>query len=91
MRKIRTTVIGCGKVGATHALAYLNIENAELATVCDISQEHASALAEKYNGTYADVEKMIRENDVEAVSVCTPHPLHAEFICRAAAMGICHQ
>lgn len=33
MDKIRAAVIGCGKVGATHALAYKTLPNSELCAV----------------------------------------------------------
>lgn len=88
MDKIRTAVIGCGKVGATHALAYKTLPNSELCAVCDVSQKNANQFAKDYNvRAYSDIKKMIRENGVQVVSVCTPHPLHAEPTCEAAEAG----
>ncbi len=88
MEKIRTAVIGCGKVGVTHALAYQTLPESEISAVCDISMEKAEKLAGDFRvPAYTDVEKMIRENGIQAVSVCTPHPLHADMICNAAAAG----
>ena len=37
MAKLRTAIIGWGKVGATHALAYSKIPDSEFTAVCDIS------------------------------------------------------
>ncbi|MHC1771647.1 MAG: Gfo/Idh/MocA family protein [Flexilinea sp.] len=88
MEKIRAAIIGCGKVGATHALAYQTLPDSEISAVCDVSKENAEKLAKTYNiPAYTDVEKMIRENGIQTVSVCTPHPLHAEMTCMAAAAG----
>ncbi|HOG61495.1 MAG TPA: Gfo/Idh/MocA family oxidoreductase, partial [Flexilinea sp.] len=71
MDKIRTAVIGCGKVGATHALAYKTLPNSELCAVCDVSQKNANQFAKDYNvRAYSDIKKMIRENGVQVVSVC---------------------
>ncbi|MHC1771241.1 MAG: Gfo/Idh/MocA family protein [Flexilinea sp.] len=88
MTKIRTAIIGCGKVGATHALAYQNLDNSQFSAVCGVSPENINKFSKSYNVPgYTDVEKMIRENDIQAVSICTPHPLHAELICCAAGAG----
>lgn len=88
MEKIRTALIGCGKVGATHALAYQTLENAELCAVCDVFPDHAASFAEKYQvPAYSDVSKMIREQGIQAVSICTPHPLHRSLVEEAAAAG----
>ena len=38
MEKIRTAVIGCGKVADAHAHSYQNIENAQLTAVCDVDE-----------------------------------------------------
>ncbi len=48
MEKIRTAVIGCGKVADAHAHSYQNIENAQLTAVCDVDEKRARAFAEKY-------------------------------------------
>ena len=88
MAKLRTAIIGCGKVGATHALAYCKIPDSEFTAVCDVSQQNAEKFAKDYNvPAYNDVGKMIRENGIQAVSICTPHPLHAELTVEAAEAG----
>ncbi len=89
MEKIRTAIIGCGKVAATHAKAYTALPDSQLVAVCDVKSEYAKKLGADYSvPVYSDVEKMIRDADVQAVSVCTPHPQHAEMICRAASAGV---
>lgn len=88
MEKIRTAVIGCGKVGGTHALIYQTLPNTELSALCDRDPGKAKALAEIYQvPVYTDAGKMIRENGIQAVSICTPHPLHADSTCEAAEAG----
>ena len=88
MEKIRTAIIGCGKVGATHALAYKTLKTSQFSAVCGHNLEKTIAFSKAYDvPAYTDVRKMIEENDIEAVSICTPHPLHAELICQAASAG----
>jgi predicted dehydrogenase len=87
-KEIRTAIIGCGKVGDTHAQAYHQLKNASLAAVCDRNEKAASALAEKYGArAYTDAEAMFAENRLDAVSICTPHPTHRALIEIAASRG----
>ena len=88
MDKIRTGIIGCGKVGDFHARAYEGIENSDFMAVCDSNIGRAKAFAEIYGvAAYDDIEKMIRECGLDVVSVCTPHPLHADPAVTAADCG----
>lgn len=90
MRKIKTAVIGCGKVADAHAHAYRSIENSEFTAVCDIDKARAEAFAGKYGVTaYTDISEMIRREGIRAASVCTPHPFHAQACVEAADNG-CH-
>ena len=47
--KLKTGIIGCGKVGDFHAKAYAQLENSEFTAVCDANLERAKAFAERYN------------------------------------------
>jgi len=88
MEKIRTAIIGCGKVGATHALAYKTLENSQFTAVCGSKLEKTIAFSKAYGvPAYTDIGKMIAENDIQAVSICAPHPLHAELVRQAASAG----
>ncbi len=88
-RKIRTGVIGCGKVGHFHAKAYQTLENSEFVAVCNPRYEKAAAFAEEYGvKAFASIDKMIEETGVEAVSICTPHPAHAAVAIECARKGL---
>ena len=45
MDKIRTGIIGCGKVGDFHALAYSKLPESEFVAVCDSDIKRAEAFA----------------------------------------------
>jgi UDP-N-acetyl-2-amino-2-deoxyglucuronate dehydrogenase len=86
--RIRTAVIGCGKVGHFHAKAYQKCENSEFVAACSKSPESAAAFAEQYRvKAFTSVKQMIQEMKVEAVSICTPHPAHAAPAIEAAGLG----
>ena len=78
MKQIRTAVIGCGKVGHTHAAALSSLQESEFVAACDRDPNRARAFAERYGvQPFTDVSRMIAELGVQAVVVATPHPVHA--------------
>ena len=86
--RVRTALVGCGKVGQIHAEALGSLEVSEFVAACDASQERAGAFAERYGvRAFTDVGTMLREAAPEAVCVCTPHPLHAAPTVLAAGAG----
>ncbi|NMA12652.1 MAG: Gfo/Idh/MocA family oxidoreductase [Chloroflexi bacterium] len=88
MEKIRAGIIGCGKIARTHALAYQALEESELIAASDLNIANAERIGNEFNiQAYSDVQKMIRENGLNAVSVCTPHPAHKDMIVAAAEAG----
>lgn len=88
MKQLKTGLIGCGKVGDFHAKAFAALENCTFTAVCGKNLERTRAFAERYNvKAYDNIEKMIRECELDIVSVCTPHPLHAHPAVTAAECG----
>lgn len=87
-RKIKTAIIGCGKVSHLHAAALQQGKNTELTAIYSRLLGKAQEFAAKYGIlAYDDIEKMIREAGVESVVVCTPHPFHADAVIKAARSG----
>jgi len=88
VNKVRTALIGCGKVGQIHAAALTTLEEADFVAVCDASAERAAAFANRHGArAYTDVESMLRDTQPEAVLIATPHPLHAAPTVLAARAG----
>src|SRR5690242_12433818 len=89
MKRIRTALIGCGKVGGLHAGALTTLQESTLVAVCDSSSDRAERFGARYNArAFREVSQMIRESGAEAVFICTPHPLHAEPAVLAAEAGL---
>ena len=85
---IRVGIVGCGKVGHMHAIAYQRVAGVELVAACDSDFGRAKEYEQKYGIVpYDDVGRMVRESSVEAVSICTPHPLHAAGAVAAMEAG----
>jgi predicted dehydrogenase len=85
MSKIRTAVVGLN-MGLGHAHAYKLAERSELCWVCDLDEEKAATVAAELGCNYTtDWTKMI--DDIDAVSLATPHHLHAPMALTAIAAG----
>jgi UDP-N-acetyl-2-amino-2-deoxyglucuronate dehydrogenase len=88
VRKLRTAVIGVGKVGPTHAQALAELPESEFVAVYGRNAERTAEFAARYGVTpFNDVGKMVREASVEAVVIGTPHPAHAEGALAALEAG----
>ena len=48
MEKLRTGIIGCGKVGDFHAKVYAELPQSEFVAVCDADSARAEAFASRY-------------------------------------------
>lgn len=72
MKKLGVAVIGTGFWGKNHARVLKELEETELLAVCDISMERAKAVAEEFDvKPYANTGNMLKNNDIDAISVCT--------------------
>jgi len=88
LKKIGVAVIGVGFWGRNHARVYMEIPEAELIGVCDIDAKRAKETAEKYGvEAYTDSRKLLKRNDVDAVSICTWTTTHAKETIRALKAG----
>lgn len=89
MSQVRTGIIGCGKVAELHAIALSELAEADFVAVCDFQLSRAQHFAEQYQTQPFDsVEKMIDQAGLDAVMVCTPHPLHEEPTVIALTAGV---
>jgi len=89
-KKIKYAVIGTGSnAEKNHITGYLSLPNVELVAVCDTNREQALRVAQKYGITkvYSDYKEMLRNEQLDIVSVCTPNFLHAEITIAALKTG----
>ncbi len=89
MQKLRTGLVGCGKVADLHAKALQSLPESEFVAVCGRTSEKTNAFAKKYGvGPYTSIVEMIERERVQALCVCTPHPEHAAPTIAAAKAGV---
>lgn len=86
---IQLALIGCGKLGATHAACIQNIPEAAFIAYCDVAPEAAEAKLKTFGGDYAttDVDRVLSDKRIDAVYICTQHDSHAPLAIRAANAG----
>ena len=72
MKKLGVAVIGTGFWGKNHARVYRELASAELVAVCDVNAEKAKSVADQFGvKAYTTSTRMLKNEEIEAVSVCT--------------------
>ena len=82
MKKIKVAVIGCGTIANNaHIPAYMANPNAEIKYFCDINKERADKAVQDYGCGEAieDYQELLKDPEIEAVSICTPNHVHASI------------
>lgn len=81
MKRLRTGVIGLGRMGQHHARIYTNQKESQLVGVHDLNPQVAKEISERY-----DVPVFLKLDDlldqVDAVSIATPTPTHFDIAMR---------
>ncbi|MEK6647274.1 MAG: Gfo/Idh/MocA family oxidoreductase [Candidatus Firestonebacteria bacterium] len=85
MEKVRLGIIGCGDIAHKKFLpAIKELEKCQLVKVCDINEEVAKRTAGNTVSWCTDYKELLKQSDIDAVIITTPHPFHAEVIIAAA-------
>jgi len=86
---MKLAVIGLAGVGANHMQKISDMENAELACVCDIVEGIADDAGKKYGvKAYYDAEKMMADEKLDGVVLGTPPKSHFPLTKMASEKGI---
>jgi predicted dehydrogenase len=82
MDKIRWGILGTGGIANTFVIGLSVLPDAELVAVGSRKQETAEAFGSKYNipHRHATYEALANDPDVDAIYVCTPHPMHKDAV-----------
>ena len=86
---MRVGIVGYGWAGQAHASEFNVIEGVETTAVCSRRELDESELSARHGSkirVFNDFEEMCRA-DIDLVSICTPHPFHAEQVEIAAKAG----
>jgi UDP-N-acetyl-2-amino-2-deoxyglucuronate dehydrogenase len=88
-QSIRTGIVGCGKVGHLHAAALKSLPQSQFVAAFDGNPQRAREFGEKYSvKPFDSLDEMLAKAKLDAVCICTPHPIHAESAVPAALAGV---
>lgn len=86
--KIGVAVIGAGFFGQNHARTYASLPGVDLVAIADLDADRAQAVAAAHGAdAHTELDGLLARDDVDAVSVVTPEPLHREPVVRCAEAG----
>ena len=89
MNKIRTLIIGLGRIGKIHLGNLQAIDEVEIVGICDPTDE-AKVFSNKAGLTFyqEDFTDVAGEIQVDAIVICSPTDTHANYVSLAAKKGI---
>jgi len=95
--RVKAGIIGSQFQGDIHAASFqIMPEEAEVVAVCSPTPGHAAELAKKYAipRVFLDYKEMLREKDIEMVTIAAPNALHCAMtvdIARAGKHVVCEK
>jgi predicted dehydrogenase len=91
MEKVyRVGIIGCGGISRAHTSGYLEIPDTKIVAVSDVNEEQSKKFCQDYSveKAYTDYVKMLENESLDIVSICTWPPLHCEMTVKSAEYGV---
>jgi predicted dehydrogenase len=102
MKIYKTGIIGCGNIASkfdetpgkkpiyTHAGAYFVNPKTDLVSAADINIHNLSEFTEKWRviNSYSNYQTMLKKENLDIVSVCTPKEFHYDAVKCAATHGV---
>ncbi len=86
--KLGFGIIGIGNVSTIHAECIQQLEGSELIAVCSRSEQKAKKASQEYDVPYyTDFINLVKRDDIDVVSICTPNGMHLEPAIASAEVG----
>jgi predicted dehydrogenase len=91
-KKIKAAVIGCGEIAfSKHLPGLAKLKDVQLTAFCNRSIEKAEKAAAEFGAdvsrVYKDYHKLLQDDELDLVHVCTPNNSHAEISIAALEAG----
>ncbi len=90
-KKLRIGVIGAGGIARTHTDNLIKFADVEVCAACDVNADNLALFTQKYGVTkvFDSWKTLLKEVELDAVTVCTPNGLHCQPTIDALNAG-CH-
>jgi len=90
-RTLKGGIAGCGKAASLyHMPAFRAMKGVEIVAVCDINKDTAAGTAGRFRipNYYEDVTRMLKEEKLDFVDICTPPQEHFRAVVEALDAGV---
>ncbi|SHF75101.1 Gfo/Idh/MocA family protein [Ornithinibacillus halophilus] len=86
---LKVGVIGVGSISELHIEPYKNNKKVELVAFCDVNEARVQEKGKKYEveQLYTDYKELLKNEDIDAVSICTWNNSHADIAIAALEAG----
>ncbi|MBR1544621.1 MAG: Gfo/Idh/MocA family oxidoreductase, partial [Alphaproteobacteria bacterium] len=90
MQKLRMGIVGCGRISDCHFEAIKNnSEVMEIAAVCDVNPTNLQKAQQKTGAIpYTNIDDMLKFENLDCVSICTPNGFHYENAKKVLKAGL---
>jgi predicted dehydrogenase len=89
--KTKVAIIGAGEIGTrAHIPAYLRNEKVDLVALVDADEKKLKKTAKKFKikACFSSIDELLQNQDIDAISVCTPPTTHAQIVLKALANDV---
>jgi predicted dehydrogenase len=80
-------IVGCGHIAKKHVAAIEAVPGAKLVAVCDTDEKRLQEFAVGDVKGYLSLDELLKDEQVQVVSICTPTGLHPQLTIQAAEAG----
>lgn len=90
MNRLNVAIVGTGGIyRLAHGPAWMQIPQASVVATCDIVKERADQASSEFGAAraYSAMDEMLRDDSIDLVDICTPHPTHATLTIQALDSG----
>lgn len=85
---MKIAILGAGFMGGTHGRAFRQVEGVEIAAIYAHSDRRAAPLAEELGTVWTDdIDRILRDESIDAIDNCLPTPEHRPLTEAALAAG----
>jgi predicted dehydrogenase len=86
---LKIGVIGVGSISEYHIKPYMKNPEAEVVALCDLNEERLKTKGQEFGAEhlYTDYRELLKNDEIDAVSICTWNNSHAEIAVAALEAG----
>ena len=88
-RQLRVAIVGCGRISGFHVPNILKTPQMRLHATMDVIEDAARERAEQGKAAYytTDFERILSDDDIDAVLICASHNTHTDLAVNACTAG----